>query len=112
MSLSLELEKLAKEFRKENELEIEEGGQRFFATSYLAKESGYDQDHIGLLIRQGKIKGVRSGKKWFALPESLQEYKDRVEEQKRQNALKSINVPRRPKAPSTVLSQTADRVGP
>ncbi len=111
MNQSRELEKLAKEFRKEDELIVEQDGRKFLATSLLAKESGYDQDHIGLLARQGKLKSVRTGKKWFVLPESLQEYKTRTEEQKRQNALKSVTNPRRPQAPSTVLSQTADRPG-
>ncbi|MBI2003482.1 MAG: helix-turn-helix domain-containing protein [Parcubacteria group bacterium] len=86
---------------------MEKEGKKFIAASLLAEEFGYDQNHIGLLARQGKIEAVKTGKRWFVTRESLSTYKFKIAQERKANALKSIKVPRKPIAPSTV-SQITD----
>ncbi|HYU65048.1 MAG TPA: hypothetical protein VEK36_02175, partial [Candidatus Paceibacterota bacterium] len=102
--------------------EVEVEGKRFIATSVLARNFGYDSDHIGRLARQGKVENIRIGKRWFVTRTSLQNHKREAYEQKRLSALQSIKVvrnvspevkelPRRPIiVPSLALFHVADRL--
>ncbi|MDP2647690.1 MAG: hypothetical protein Q8P35_00380, partial [Candidatus Yanofskybacteria bacterium] len=104
--------------------EVELEGKRFIATSVLAREFGYDSDHIGRLARQGKVENIRLGKRWFVTKVSLESHKRVAYEQKRLTALQTIKtvrnvpiavkadseLPRRPiTVPSIALFHIADK---
>ncbi|MEK7616112.1 MAG: hypothetical protein AAB420_02820, partial [Patescibacteria group bacterium] len=76
----------------------------FVSTSLLANEFNYDPDHIGLLLRQGKVRGRKDDKRWLVSRASLVSYRNTVEEKKalRASVSKSLTVL------SKALSQSAD----
>jgi len=43
-------------------------------TAEAAKLTGYDRDHIGHVIRDGKVKALKRGRDWFLSAQSLLEY--------------------------------------
>jgi excisionase family DNA binding protein len=43
-------------------------------TAEAAKLTGYDRDHIGHMIRGGKVKAVKRGRDWFLNTKSLLRY--------------------------------------
>ena len=48
--------------------------KRFLTTSEAAKLTGYAQDHIGLMLRIGKLVGEKPGRDWLIDPKSLTAY--------------------------------------
>ena len=42
------------------------------------EESSYSADHIGLLLRQGKVKGEKIGGTWLVDLDNLLEYEERM----------------------------------
>jgi hypothetical protein len=44
------------------------------------EQTSYTRDHIGLLIRQGKVTGRKAGGVWLVDLDSLKEYERRMEE--------------------------------
>lgn len=60
-----------------------------------AKISGYTQDYLGYLVRQGEIKAVRSGRNWFTTEEQIKEYIFRKKIRSEELALKEFFSPRR-----------------
>ena len=45
-----------------------------------AEQSTYSTNHIGLLLRQGKVKGKKVGGTWLVDIDDLQIYEQRMEE--------------------------------
>ena len=79
----------------EDVLELEINGKKYISISLLAKETGYEADHISRLARQGKVDGARQGKRWYVLRESIADYRKKAEEHKRTAALEGIKVLRK-----------------
>lgn len=47
---------------------------KYISSKRAAKESGYAQDYIGQLIRQGKLQAERVGRSWYVSEQSLKEF--------------------------------------
>ncbi len=62
-------------------------GVEYVPTTVLAKEVGYDSDHIALLSRRGKIQSLKQDDKWYATRDSLVSYKQEADEKRRILAL-------------------------
>ena len=58
--------------------------KKIISLSQASQISGYTQDHLGYLIRQGDIKGVKKGRLWFTTEEEVKDYifKKQVRNQK------------------------------
>ena len=50
----------------------------YLSTEEVARLLGYSRQHIGLLIRQGRLQGDRIGKSWVIPAVVVQEYKART----------------------------------
>lgn len=48
--------------------------KKAISLNQAAELSGYTQDYLGYLIRQGEIKGVKKGKTWFTTKEEIKDY--------------------------------------
>ena len=47
--------------------EMSLGRSKYISTRRAAKLTGYAQDYVGQLVRQGKVKATKVGKAWFVL---------------------------------------------
>jgi len=50
-------------------------GTEYISANRAAKKLGYTQDHIGALIRSGKVSGKMIGRSWYVDPKSLSDHK-------------------------------------
>lgn len=48
--------------------------QEFISMAEASKLTGYDQEYLGLLSRQGKIRSKKVGKKWYTTVDHLNDY--------------------------------------
>ena len=48
--------------------------KKIISLNQASKISGYSQDYLGYLIRQGDIKGTKKGKTWFTTEEEINDY--------------------------------------
>lgn len=48
--------------------------KKIISLSQASQISGYTQDYLGYLIRQGEIKGVKKGRVWFTTEEEVKDY--------------------------------------
>ncbi|MFZ2049130.1 MAG: hypothetical protein WAV25_02455, partial [Minisyncoccia bacterium] len=63
----------------------------FVSASFASTKVGYAQDHIGALIRTGKVRGRKIGRAWFVDLESLETHKTNI---RLKNVLKpTIKIP-------------------
>ncbi|TSC90310.1 MAG: TonB-dependent receptor, partial [Parcubacteria group bacterium Gr01-1014_2] len=94
------------EFKQLNNWEIEKDGKIYISASLLAVEFGYDRNHIGLLARQGKVRGLKINKRWFIERDSLEQHKAKIESAR----IPKDIIPRRRinEAPSSALSQITE----
>lgn len=69
--------------------------KNMISLNQAAKISGYTQDYLGYLVRQGEIKAVRSGRNWFTTEEQIKEYIFRKKIRSEELALKEFFSPRR-----------------
>ena len=58
--------------------------KKIISLSQASQISGYTQDYLGYLIRQGEIKGVKKGRVWFTTEEEVKDYifKKKIRSQK------------------------------
>lgn len=56
------------------------GNMEYVSVDEAAQITGYAQDHLRRLIRQGKINATKKGVMWWVELESLQEYKKKMDE--------------------------------
>jgi excisionase family DNA binding protein len=47
----------------------------FLTTQQVAKRLGYTLQHVRLLIRQGRLRGVKLGRDWVIQPEVLKKFR-------------------------------------
>jgi len=71
--------------------------KKIISLSQAAKISGYTQDYLGYLIRQGEIKGVRKGRIWFTTEEEIKDYILKRKIRSQEFALKEFFSPTRTK---------------
>ena len=55
-------------------------GKKYFPVGVVAKEFGYVSKHLARLCRQGRIDGIRDGKKWYVCPSSVTRYQVAVKQ--------------------------------
>jgi len=48
--------------------------KKIISLNQAARISGYTQDYLGYLIRQGEMKGIKKGRTWFTTEEELNNY--------------------------------------
>ncbi len=48
--------------------------KKVITLNQAAKQSGYSQDYLGYLIRQGELKGTKVGRSWVTTQEEIQNY--------------------------------------
>ena len=48
--------------------------------SDVAERTGYRAEHLGWLIRKGRLSAVKRGRRWFASVEAIERYRQEVEE--------------------------------
>ena len=48
--------------------------KKVISLNQASKMSGYTQDYLGYLIRQGEMKGVKKGRVWFTTEEDVIDY--------------------------------------
>jgi excisionase family DNA binding protein len=53
---------------------MEEGIQGYITTKQAAERGSIDPSHVVRLLQQGKIRGVKVGRDWLVIPESLDHY--------------------------------------
>jgi hypothetical protein len=51
-----------------------ESFKKVISLNQAAKFSGYSQDYLGFLIRNGEIKGMKKGRVWFTTEENIKNY--------------------------------------
>ena len=74
--------------------EFTKNSKEYTAVSVLAKDYGYERDHLGYLARGGKIDGLKIYKKWYVVRQSLADYREMIKEQNSARALERIQVVR------------------
>ncbi len=67
-----------------------ESFKKVISLNQAAKLSGYSQDYLGFLIRQGDIKGVKMGRSWFTTEGEVKKYISKREARSRQKAFREI----------------------
>src|ERR1035437_3425536 len=76
---------------------------KYISANVASQKTGYAQDHIGALIRTGKIKGKKIGRSWFVDLETLKEHK---KNRKLKNGLRIEKpIPEIPEPKSEIPSQ-------
>lgn len=53
---------------------MEEGIQGYITTKQAAERGSMDPSNVVRLLQQGKIRGVKVGRDWLVVPESLDHY--------------------------------------
>lgn len=48
--------------------------KKVISLNQAAQISGYTQDYLGYLMRQGEIKGLKKGRVWFTTEEDIKDY--------------------------------------
>ncbi len=48
--------------------------KKVISLNQAAQISGYTQDYLGYLIRNGEIRGVKKGRVWFTTEEAVRDY--------------------------------------
>lgn len=48
--------------------------KKVISLNQASKMSGYTQDYLGYLIRQGEMKGIKKGRVWFTTEEDVKDY--------------------------------------
>lgn len=48
--------------------------KKIISLNQASKMSGYTQDYLGYLIRQGEMKGIKKGRVWFTTEEEVKNY--------------------------------------
>ncbi len=48
--------------------------KKIISLNQAAQISGYTQDYLGYLLRNGEIKGVKKGRVWFTTEEAVKDY--------------------------------------
>lgn len=48
--------------------------KKIISLNQAAQISGYTQDYLGYLMRNGEIKGVKKGRVWFTTEEDVKDY--------------------------------------
>jgi hypothetical protein len=45
----------------------------------LAASAGYSVNHLGWLVRQGRLDAIKRGGRWYSTPEALRQYEQDVQ---------------------------------
>ena len=52
----------------------ENSNQNFISLAEASKQTGYHQDYLGFLCRQGRLRGFKIGRNWVTTKESLDDF--------------------------------------
>ncbi len=71
--------------------------KKIISLRQAAQFSGYTQDYLGYLVREGEIKGIKKGRAWFTTEEEVKNYLFKRKIQHRELAIPDFFSPTRTK---------------